>query len=181
MNSKIIWEVFGVLISIACCIVTGTQTFGPEPIDKLPLYTNISDLIVYGKTFETDTKWVDDNILTLNEVKIYDILKLNSTLNFTIGSSVPIYVERGRVNDPIQAAAHNGVYRSEADWELGIKSNTTLVYFLMKNNNGMYHLVYVETVDPNSEYSRSNLTELKTLIGEIMKGLPVPERTYKHE
>lgn len=43
----------------------------------------------------------------------------------------------------------------------------------------MYHLVYSVTVDPNSEYSRSNLTELKTLVSEIMQGHPVPVRTYK--
>ncbi|WP_319579014.1 hypothetical protein [uncultured Methanospirillum sp.] len=179
MNSKIIWIVFGVLISIACCIVTGTQTFGPEPLDKLPWFANVSDLIVYGTSSLNETKWSDIGMITTNQIYVQDIIKQNSSLNFTVGSYIPIYILGGTINDPVQAAAHGGAGRVVADWEWGIGQNLTLVYFINVDKNGRYHLLYSESVDPNDESSRSNLTELKSQISEILHAISVPERTPK--
>ncbi|WP_146201161.1 hypothetical protein [Methanospirillum lacunae] len=177
MNSKIIWVVFGVLISMACCIVMGTQTFGPEPQDNLPRIVNYSDLIVYGTTSANEAKWSDIGIITTNSIYVQDIIKQNSSSNFTVGSDIPIYIIGGTIHDPVQAAAHGGVGRVRTDWEWGIDQNSTLVYFIQIDEKGKYHLIYSESVDPNSEYSRSNLTELKSQISEILHGIPVPERT----
>lgn len=178
MDKKIFWIVLGLLISISLCNVLGS-TFGPEPLDELVDYINYSDLIVYGKTLNNEVKWVDDNILTLNNVQIYDNLMKNGSQNLTNDTSIPIYVLGGTIDDPVQAAAHHGIKGSRADWERVVTPNTTLVYFLKKDDNGMYHYVYSENVDTNSEFSRSNLTELKTLISEVMQGIPIPDRTYK--
>lgn len=181
INTRFFLLLFCFLISIPLCIASGSQIVGSEPKDKLSWFANVSDLIVYGKTSDNEMKWSDIGIITVNYLFVQKIITQNNSSNITEGSSIPIYIEGGKVDDPVQAAAHFGIYGQTADWEWGINPNTTLVYFLKKSNNGMYHLYYSETVDPDSEYFRSNLTELKVLIGEIIQGHPVLERTYKHE
>ena len=75
MKNKNIWIVSAVLIIISCWTASGIQTYGPEPLDKLPLVTNVSDLVVYGKTATNDVQWVNESIQTLNQVEIFEILK----------------------------------------------------------------------------------------------------------
>jgi len=179
MNSKIIWIVFSILICIVCCIVSGSQIVGSEPSDKLSWFANVSDLIVYGKTSDNEVKWSDIGIITTNQVFVQEIIKQNSSSNITVGSYIPIYIEGGKVDDPVQAAEHFGIYGQTADWEWGIGSNKTFVYFITIKDNGRYHLIYSEDVNPDSKASLSNLTALKNQISDILHGIPVPERTPK--
>jgi hypothetical protein len=177
--SKIgLWKLFGILIIISFCNVTGSQIIGSESWDNLPWYTNRADLILYGKTSNVEVKWYDIGILTTSQIQVYEILKQNSSLNFTVGSYVPIYVEGGRIDDPVQAAAHYGIGREYLDGEMNINPFATRVFFLKLKGN-RYHLIYDEDVDPNSTYSLNNLTALTHQVSEILQGHPVPERISK--
>jgi hypothetical protein len=178
MDKTRFWILLGILITFSFCNVAGSQIIGSESIDDLSWYANRADLIVYGKTSDVEVKWVENNILTLSQIQVYEIFKQNSSLNFTVGSFVPIYVRGGRIDDPVQAAAHHGIGREYLDGEMGIGSNRTFVYFITKRELG-YHLIYVEDVDPDSDFFRSNFTTLKYQVSEILQGHPVPERTPK--